>query len=394
MAIDIDDLKSVNSELGLSFGDSALLTVARRAGRDLQPGETLARLGGDQFGVVFFLENGAEAGIRAEGMRAALAAPISFGDREVSLTASIGYVVFDPALHTRAIDLYADAELALANAKKEGGDRVSQFSREMRGQRKAESSQIAELRGALDRGEFVVLYQPIVRLEDRTVAGFEALLRWRHPRLGLLSFSDFLTDAENAGVLQQIGIFALDSATKELAAWQKALEVNPPIFATLNITSRAFMSGDLLGDLRSALTQRQLLRNSLKLEFSESVVMENPEFSAQLLPRARDIGAGLAIRDFGAGNTSLTHLERFRFDTLKIAPSLAKPNASGVRPVVLRSVIALAHDLGMDAIVEGVETESDAVALAQLGCEFAEGPAFGQPMTAAQARKLMGASAE
>jgi EAL domain-containing protein (putative c-di-GMP-specific phosphodiesterase class I) len=122
--------------------------------------------------------------------------------------------------------------------------------------------------------------------------------------------------------------------------------------------------------------------------------MENPEYSAQLLPRAREIGAGLAIRDFGAGHTSLTHLERFRFDTLKIAPSLAKPNASGVRPVVLRSIITLAHDLGMDAIVDGVETESDAVALAQLGCEFAQGPAFGQPMTAAQARKLMGAAAD
>jgi len=394
MAIDVDNLKSVNTQLGLSFGDSALLTVARRAGRDLVAGETLARLGGDLFGVVVFLESAAQAGIRAEGMRAALAAPISFGDREVSLTASIGYAVFDPALHVRATDLYADAELALANAKKEGGDRVSQFGREMRAQRKTETGQIAELRVALDRGEFVMLYQPVVRLEDRTVAGFEALLRWRHPRLGLLTPSEFFANAENAGVLPQIGIFALDAATKELSAWQRALEVNPPIFATLNISSRALMSGDLLGDLRSALTQRQLLRNSLKLEFSESVVMENPEYSAQLLPSAREIGAGLAIRDFGAGHTSLTHLERFRFDTLKIAPSLAKPNASGVRPVVLRSVITLAHDLGMDAIVDGVETESDAVALAQLGCEFAQGPAFGQPMTAAQARKLMGAAVE
>jgi len=124
------------------------------------------------------------------------------------------------------------------------------------------------------------------------------------------------------------------------------------------------------------------------------VVMENPEYSAQLLPRAREMGAGLALDDFGAGYTSLSHIERYRFDTLKIDPSLVKPNSQGVRPTILRSVVAMAHDLGMNVIVEGVETESDAIALSQVGCEFAQGSAFGQPMTASQARRLMGAAPE
>jgi diguanylate cyclase (GGDEF)-like protein/PAS domain S-box-containing protein len=395
MAIDIDQLKAVNIAMGPSFGDSALLTVARRAGRDLKPGDTIARIGGDQFGIVAFLDgSGAQAGILAESIRAALAQPISFGDREVSLTVSIGYAIYDPALHARGADLYGDAEIALVHAKKEGGDRATMFQREMRVARKTEGGMIAEVRQALERGEFAILYQPIVRLEDRTVAGFEAMLRWRHPRQGLLMPAEFFAEADKAGMLAQIGLFALDAAARELAAWQRALQVNPPIFASLNISSRQLLGNELLGDLRATLAHRQVVRGTLKLELTETVVMENPEFSAQLLPRMRELGAGLALDDFGAGYTSLAYLERYRFDTLKIDPTLVKPNAAGVRPAILRSVVTMAHDLEMDVVVEGVESESDAIALAQLSCEFAQGSAFGQPMTAAQARRLMGAAPE
>ncbi|MGO9742895.1 MAG: EAL domain-containing protein [Roseiarcus sp.] len=395
MAIDIDRLKAVNIAMGLSFGDSALLTAARRVGRDLKPGDSLARIGGDQFGAVAVLDGGGpQAGALAESIRAALANPISFGDREVSLTASVGYALYDPALHARGADLYADAEIALANAKKEGGDRAVMFQREMRAARRTEGGMIAEVRQAQERGELIMLYQPIVRLEDRTVAGFEAMLRWRHPRLGLLRPAEFFAEAEAAGVLAQIRLFALDAAARELAAWQRALQVDPPIFATLNISSRQLLGNELLADLRSALTNRQVSRAAFKLELTEGVVMENPEYSAQLLPRAREFGAGLALDDFGAGYTSLAHLERYRFDTLKIDPALARPNSAGQRPTILRSLIAMAHDLGMSVIIDAVETESDAVALAQLGCDFAQGSAFGQPMTAVQARKLMGAASD
>ena len=195
-------------------------------------------------------------------------------------------------------------------------------------------------------------------------------------------------------MLAQIGLFALDAAARELAAWQRALQVNPPIFASLNISSRQLLGNELLSDLRATLAHRQVARGTLKLELTETVVMENPEFSAQLLPRMRELGAGLALDDFGAGYTSLAYLERYRFDTLKIDPTLVKPNAAGVRPAILRSVVTMAHDLEMDVIVEGVESEFDAIALAQLSCEFAQGSAFGQPMTAAQARRLMGAAPE
>jgi diguanylate cyclase (GGDEF)-like protein/PAS domain S-box-containing protein len=392
IVIDIDRLKSVNETLGMSFGDSALLTVARRAARDLRPGDTLARLGGDQFGAILMMEGAEDVVAFGETLRAQLAAPISFGDREVGLTASLGVAAFDPARHAKGADLFGEAEIALANAKKQGGDRAVMFQRDMRATRETRGALGTDLRQAIARNEIFVLFLPIVRLEDRTVAGFEALPRWRHPRLGVLGPAEFGEIAETSGLTADIGVFTLEFAARELAAWQKALEVNPPIFASLNISSGQALGRDLLTDLRNALSRHSVIRGTLKLEMTESLVMENPEHAAQWLPRARELGAGLALDDFGAGYTSLGHLERYHFDTLKIDPSLTRPRGLSGRPAILRSVISMARDLGMDVIVEGADTESDAVELSQMGCEFAQGLAFGQAMTPAQARKLMGAS--
>jgi diguanylate cyclase (GGDEF)-like protein/PAS domain S-box-containing protein len=393
LAIDIDRFKEINDALGMSFGDSALLTVARRLGRQLKPGDTLARIGGDQFGVIAQLEGGEHeiAGF-VESLCALMAAPINFGDREVALTVSIGVAIFNSIQHAKGADLLADAEIALANAKRIGGGRAKIFAAGMRVDRSNRLSLANDLRYALDRGQIAVLFQPIVRLEDRTVAGFEALPRWRHPRLGVLGPADFFSLAESNNALVDIGVFAIEATVRELAAWQKALEVTPPIFASINVSSRQMLGHDLLGDVRTALNRHYVLRGTLKLEITENLMMENPEYAVQLLRRVRELGAGLALDDFGAGYTSLSHLQRYRFDTLKIDPSLVKPNGPGGRPAILRSVVAMAHDLGMDVITEGAETESDAIELSQLGCEFAQGFAFGQPMTAAAARKLMGAA--
>ncbi|MBV8474663.1 MAG: GGDEF domain-containing protein, partial [Hyphomicrobiales bacterium] len=393
LTIDVDRFKEINDALGMAFGDSALLTVARRLGRELRPGDTLARIGGDQFGVILMLDDG-EAEIPAfiESLREMMASPISFGDREVNLTVSIGVSVYDPELHRKGADLVSDAEIALAHAKKTGGDRAEIFSAEMRSERSDRLSLAQDLRRALDRGEITIMFQPVVRLEDRTVAGFEALLRWRHPRLGLLSPDDFFPVADSNDVLGEIGVFAIETVARELAAWQKALEVTPPIFASINVSTRQIIGHDLLGDLRTALNRHYVLRGTLKLELTENLVMENPEYAVQLLRRIRELGAGLALGDFGAGYTSLSHLQRYRFDTLKIDSSLVRPNGPGGRPAILRSVVTMAHDLGMDVITEGAESESDAVELSQIGCEFAQGYAFGEPMSAAAARKLMGAA--
>ena len=393
LVIDIDNFKTVNDSYGLSMGNSALLAVARRLARDLKPGDTLARLSGDQYGVIIFAERqSTDLGPRIDGMRTTLAAPISFGEREIAMTVSIGAAVYDPTLHVKGGDLLADAQLALANAKKAGGDRAELFSSVMRSQRSNQRTLENDMRRALERGEIMLLFRPIVRLEDRTVAGFQAVMRWRHPKLGVLDEDEFASAAESSGAIVDIGAYALETTARELASWQKALEVTPPIFATVAATSRQMLGHDLLTDVRTALSRHMVQRGSLKIAIAENLVMENPEYSAALLQRVREIGAALMLDRFGAGYTSLGHLPQYRFDAMRIDASLVRPNAFGARSPILRSIVAMAHEIGMDVISEAAETESDAVELAQIGCQFAQGAAFGQPMSAAAARKLMGAA--
>jgi diguanylate cyclase (GGDEF)-like protein/PAS domain S-box-containing protein len=393
LVIDIDQFKSINDSFGLSIGDSALLAVARRLSRDLKPADTLARLSGDQFGAIVLEESrSVDVAAKIDRLRTALAAPISFGEREIAVTVSIGAAVYEPKLHLKGGDLLADAQLGLANAKKAGGDRVELFSPVMRSQRSDRQMLENDMRRALERGEIMVLFRPIVRLEDRTVAGFQALARWRHPKLGVLDEDEFASVAESTGTIVDIGAHALDMSARELAAWQRALEVNPPIFVTVAASSRQMLSHDLLTDVRSALSRHLVQRGSLKIAIAESLVMENPEYASALLQRVREIGAALMLDRFGAGYTSLGHLPQYRFDAMRIDASLVRPNAFGARSPILRPIVAMAQEIGMDVISEGAETESDAVELAQIGCQFAQGTAFGQPMTAAAARKLMGAA--
>ena len=392
LLVDIDGFKSVNDSYGLSVGDAALLAVARRLSRDLKPGDTLARLSGDQFGAILLKEPAADLAGTIDGLCEAIAAPISFGEREIALTVSIGAAVYNPKQHVKGGELLADAQIALANAKKGGAGRAVLFTPSMRSYASDRRTLENDIRHALERGEIMVLFRPIVRLEDRTVAGFQALTRWRHHRLGVLSEDEFASIAEAAGVIVDVGAYILDAAARELAAWQRALEVQPPIFVTVSASSRQLMSYDLLTDVRSALGRHFAERGSLKLAVAESLVMENPEYAAVLLQRVREIGAALMLDRFGAGYTSLGHLPQYRFDAMRIDASLVRPNAFGTRSPVLRSIVAMAQEIGMEVISEGAETESDAVEFAQIGCQFAQGAAFGQPMSAAAARKLMGAA--
>ena len=316
---------------------------------------------------------------------------MTISDREFALTGSIGIALFDPQLHRRHEDMLKDAMLAAAHAKKFGGNRVEFFRPGMRSQQTDRLALETDLRRALERSEIKIVFQPIVRLEDRTIAGFEALLRWDHPRFGRLNPADFIPIAEETGLIIDLGIFVLDRTARELAAWQRALDVTPPIFASVNVSSRQLLRHDLLNDVKAVLTRSGVHRGTLKLELTESLVMENPEYAAQMLQRIRELGAGLALDDFGTGHSSLAYLQRFPFDTIKIDKSFVRPDMRGARPVLLRSVIAMAHDLGMEVVAEGAETEGDTIELYQLGCEYAQGYAFGQPISALDVRKLVGA---
>ena len=391
MVIDLDRFKQVNDSVGMAVGDSILLTLARRLGRVIKPQDTLARLSGDQFALILLSESGAEKVTAvAQTIRRTLRAPITFNDREIFVTGSIGMTLGDSEPQ-RGEEVLKDAELAMYHAKRGGGDRIEVFKPAMRARKTDRLTLESDLRRAIEREEIAILYQPIVRLEDRAVAGFEALARWNHPKLGRMSPAEFITIAEETGLIVELGLFVLERAAKQLSTWQRTLRQRNPLFVSVNVSSRQLLRHDLIQDLRSVLTRSAVARGTLKLELTESVVMENPEHAAQMLQRIRELGAGLALDDFGTGYSSLSYLQRFPFDTIKIDQSFVRTTAKGTRPVILRSIVSLAHDLGMDVVAEGAETDSDAVELSQLGCEYAQGFLFGAPMTRGESARAAAA---
>ena len=391
--IDLDRFKHVNDSIGHSAGDSVLLTVSRRLSRLIRGQDTLARLAGDEFAILLVAEqNDERIDVLTEQIRQTVSAPVTYADREVFLTAAIGIARHDPAARVKAEELLGTAEIAVAHAKRLGGDQVERFEPSMRRTSRGDRLGLeGDLKRAIDRGEMRVAFQPIVRLEDRTIAGFEALLRWDHPRFGAVGPQTFIPIAEESGLIVDLGIFALERASQELSAWQKALEVDPPIFASVNVSSRQLLRHDLLHDLKSVLGRAGVSAGSLKLEFTESLVMENPEYATQILGRIRDLGAGLSLDDFGTGYSALSYLQRFPFDTIKIDQSFVRDLSNG-QPVILRSIVKLAQELGMDVVAEGAESETEAIELYHLGCDYAQGFVFGEPMTSHQARQLVGAA--
>jgi diguanylate cyclase (GGDEF)-like protein/PAS domain S-box-containing protein len=389
MVIDLDRFKQVNDSVGMAVGDSILLTISRRLGRLLKPQDSLARLAGDQFGLVLLsVREVGQIITFAETLRKALRTPITFNDRELFLTASIGLALGEGQA-TKSDEFLKDAELAMYHAKRVGGDRIEVFKPAMRARKMDRLTLESELRRAIERDEITIVYQPIVHLSDRSVAGFEALARWDHPKLGRRSPAEFITIAEETGLIVDLGMFMLERTARQLATWQRALPMATPLFASVNVSSRQLLRQDLIQDLRTVLGRSPVARGSLKLEMTESLVMENPEQAAGILQRLRELGAGLSLDDFGTGHSSLAYLQRFPFDSIKIDQSFVRPSTKGKRPVLLRSIIAMAHDLGMTAIAEGVESDAGAKEIYEMGCNFAQGFLFGEPMSADQARALI-----
>ncbi|WP_181706076.1 EAL domain-containing protein [Chthonobacter rhizosphaerae] len=386
--IDIDRFRQVNESLGLSVGDSILLTVARRLGRLLKPLDSLARLEGDHFAIILVSEQTPErVAAFADAVRRAIRAAIAFGEREIFLTASIGIAMYDRE-QREPDDIVKNAEVAVAFAKRLGGDRIETFRPSLRIAAGDALTLEADLRKALERDEMKVYYQPIVRIEDRSVAGFEALLRWDHPKRGRIPPTDFIPAAERSGLIVQLGLFVLERAAKQLDAWHQSLPGGDKLFMSVNVSSRQLLRHDLINDVKAVLARASLPKGALKLELTESLVMENPEFATQVLARLKELGAGLALDDFGTGFSSLAYLQRLPVDTLKIDQSFLKGNGRN-RLVILKSIITLAHDLGMDVVAEGAETDAEAAELAGFGADYAQGYLYGQAMTADDVKKMM-----
>ena len=387
IVIDLDRFKQVNDDFGIATGDTILLTIGRRLKRLLKPQDSLARLGSDQFGLILLSETEVTAVADfAEGLRNAIKAPIAFANREIVLTGSIGLTGWTDA--STSDEALKEAELAMYQAKRNGGDSIEPFRPAYRSVGYGRLELESDLRRAFERNELSLAFQPIVTLETEDIAGFEALLRWEHPRRGAISPAEFVPIAESTGLIVQLGQFALEEACRRLGDWQR-MTGDENLFVSVNISSRQLIRQDLIGDVKTVIERYRISPNSLKLELTESLVMDNPERSAQLLTRLKALGVGLSLDDFGTGYSSLAYLMGFPFDTLKIDQSFLKNNSQPQRPIILHSIVTMAHDLGLKVVAEGIESDADVMQLRQLGCEFAQSFKFSPPLGSDQVRKIL-----
>ncbi len=282
-------------------------------------------------------------------------------------------------------DLLRDAAVALYEAKRRGKDSAELFRPTMRDDRNELVTLESDLRRAVERGEIEVHYQPIARLADMDLAGFEALIRWRHPSLGLLGPDRFLKVAEQTGLIKDLGRHVMIEAGRQLGIWQRAFRPTQPLFVAVNVSSSQLVGSALVEDVQSILAREGIIRDTFKIEVTESVVMENPELAAQILDRLKLLGVGLSCDDFGTGYSSLSNLRRLPFDTLKIDRAFLETEMIDERAyIILRNIIALAHDLSLVLVAEGIESQEHIDRLSALGCQFGQGFFIGQPMTAKQ----------
>ena len=387
--IDIDGFRNINSKYGYSVGDTILLTLSRRLSRLLKTGDSLARISGDQFALLLMSETEPKKiAAFADAIRRTLKAPVEFAEDEIVVSASIGLVSWTRE-HTMADQMMRDAELAKGEAKRLGGDRTEPFSPALKSSRDNTIMLLEDLKTALREDQLELLYQPIVNLENSQIVGFEALMRWNHPKAGKLMPSDFVPLAEQSGLIQQLGNYILHKAATDFATIQD--RNSPDCYVSINVSSRELLRTDIVTDISNALHMSGLQPHQMRIEITESMVMENPEHASQILRRIKATGIGLSLDDFGTGYSSLSYLLKFPFDTLKIDKSFIQSRLQQEKLVVLRSIITLAHGLDQSVVAEGVEYESDVTDLLQLGCEYAQGYLFGEPVDRAEAAVLLAA---
>lgn len=378
LAIDIDRYKAVNELLGIAAGDNILIAITRRLRRLLKPQDTLARLSGDEFGLILVSERDpAKIADFADAISKAIMVPLNFANREIELTASIGLVSWIDQQESAA-SLLADAELAMYRAKRAGGNRVEPFRPAFRTVSTDRLQLETDLRRAIERQELSIAYQPIVKLASGEIAGFEALMRWEHPKRGNIPPMEFIPIAEMTDLIEPLGMFALERASTDLMEWEKQTG-ELPIFVSVNLSSAQLISSEIYNDVRAMLTKTQCDPSRIKLELTESVVMENPEQARLMLEKLKATGISLALDDFGTGYSSLSYLTRFPFDTIKLDKALVC-DQSDKRSVLLRSVVSMARGLDMAVVAEGIQSEQDAVDLAMMGCEFGQSYLFGPPL--------------
>ena len=389
--LDLDNFKVINDSLGLEAGDELLVAVAGRLRECLRPEDTAARLGGDEF--VVLLEDVAEAGDAtrvAERVAEKLRASFALAGQEVFVTASIG-IAYSDGTHRRLEDLLRGADLAMYRAKHAGKACHEVFEEAMNDLAHERLEMSNDLRRALEKGEFVVCYQPNVSLDTGEIVGFEALVRWEHPERGRISPAQFIPLTEETGMIIPIGRWVLRTACREAKRWHR-LRGNAPPIVSVNLSARQFRDPGLVKEVAGVLRETGLEPGNLTLEITESVLMDDAPSTAGTLQELKALGVRLAIDDFGTGYSSLSYLQRFPVDYLKIDRSFTDDLEQSVDDTVLVSgVVSLAQSLDLEVVAEGVETEKQVACLRDMGCKLAQGFYFFVPVSGEAASRLLGA---
>ena len=384
--LDLDRFKLVNDSLGHTIGDELLRAVARRLEKCLRSQDTVARLGGDEF--TMFLEDirdETDATRVAERVHKELRTSFQVDGHEVFTTSSIG-IALSSTGYTQPEELLRDADTAMYRAKALGKACYSMFDTAMHERTVALLQLDHDLRRALERKEFRLHYQPIVQLETAELTGFEALLRWERPKGTLVSPAEFIPLAEETRLIIPIGRWVLEEACRQARAWQTQFGADLPV--SVNLSGRQLSQPDLVDQITQILQEFSVDPRSLKLEITESMILENIESVIAMLRQLKALGIQLSMDDFGTGYSSLSYLHRLPIDVLKVDRSFVSGTHSGVeKPEVVRTVLTLAYDLGMDAIAEGVETAEQLAQLRALGCKYGQGYLFSKPLDGEAAGK-------
>jgi diguanylate cyclase (GGDEF)-like protein/PAS domain S-box-containing protein len=388
--LDLDRFKVINDSLGHIVGDKLLIGIARRLRACVRPSDIVARLGGDEFTILLNRTGDiSEVAVIAERLQKTLSKPFKFNNHEVFSSASIGITLSDRS-NRQPEDFLRDADSAMYRAKESGKARFEIFDQAMHVRNVNLLQLESDLRRAVKRDEFEVYYQPVVALEKGEVKEFEALIRWRHPRRGLISPSEFITIAEETGLIIQLGEWILIEACRQTAEWQKRFPDFGELSVSVNLSAKQLTHPLLTARVREILEQSELDARYLKLEVTESTVMENAETALGVLQELRALGVSLSTDDFGTGYSSLSYLHRFPFQRLKIDRSFVSEMDKNIKSeAIVRSILMLGQNLEIETVAEGIENEEQLWQLRSLGCPFGQGYLFSPPVPASGADKLL-----